>query len=317
MKAVLARNPGDIDSASVEDIEIGMVQDILVKVKYAGLNPIDINTIAKKTNYAIAPIPHIPGAEFVGEVRYQGKSTKFKKGDRVIVYPRIYDGTCDKCRKGEEHLCINGKLIGVGTNGGWTEYFEAKEENLVKIPDGMDDLDAVALPIGGLTPYHALLKAGLEKDTAILIFGASGNTGIFAVQIAKAMGAEVFAVSRKRWVFEAGAKEWNGEKVDMVLNSLGAKFWGGSVEALNTGGKIVTFGTFTGAELSFNIAKLYTRELSVIGTTGGTKKELEALIEIVQKNKIKSKVWKTYKFEDFKNAIEEYPEKEGRIVLHF
>jgi D-arabinose 1-dehydrogenase-like Zn-dependent alcohol dehydrogenase len=317
MKAVLVKEPGNINTASVEDIDVGMVQDILVNVKYAGLNPIDINTIAKKTNYVISPIPHIPGAEFVGEVKYSGKSNKFKKGDRVLIYPRTYDGTCIKCRNGEEHLCINGRLIGAGTNGGWAEYFEAKEENLVKIPDSMDYIDAVALPIGGITPYHALTKAGLKKGTSILIFGASGNTGIFAVQIAKAMGAEVFAVSRKRWVFETGAKEWKGEKVDMVLNSLGSKFWDESVEALNAGGKLVTFGTFTGAELSFNIAKLYTRELSVIGTTGGTKKELAELIELVQKHDIKSKVWKTYKFGDFKKAIEEYPEKEGRIVLQF
>ncbi|MEM0164123.1 MAG: alcohol dehydrogenase catalytic domain-containing protein [Thermoplasmata archaeon] len=317
MKAVIVKDPGDINSATVEDVDIGMVQGILVKVKYAGLNPIDINTIAKKTNYAISPIPHIPGAEFVGEVKYSGKFSKFKEGDRVIVYPRIYDGICDKCKNGEEHLCINGKLIGVGTNGGWAEYFEAKEENLVKIPDSMDDLDAVALPIGGLTPYHALLKAGLKRGNRILIFGASGNTGIFATQIAKSMGAEVFAISRKRWVFENRIKEWNGEKVEMVLNSLGSKFWDESIESLNAGGKLVTFGTFTGAELSFNIAKLYTRELSVIGTTGGTKKELEALIEFVQKHNIKSKVWKTYKLEDFKKAIDEYSEKEGRIVLQF
>lgn len=317
MKAVVVRNPGDINSASIEDVDLGMVHGILVKVKYAGLNPVDINTIAKKTNYAIAPIPHIPGAEFVGEVKYSGKSTKFKKGDRVMVYPRIYDGTCDKCKNGEEHLCINGKLIGVGVNGGWAEFFEAREENLVKIPDSMDDVDAVALPIGGLTSYHALLRAGLKKDAKILVFGASGNTGIFAVQFAIAMGAEVFAVSRKRWVFEAGAREWNGEKVNIALNSLGSKFWNEAVEALDTGGKIVTFGTYTGTEISFNIAKVYTRELSIIGTTGGTKKELLEMIEFVQNNGIKSKVWKTYNFENFKSAIEDYENKDGRIILRF
>jgi D-arabinose 1-dehydrogenase-like Zn-dependent alcohol dehydrogenase len=53
------------------------------------------------------------------------------------------------CLRGEENLCVNGSIISVATNGGWTEYFVAKEQNLIKIPDNIDYLDAVSLPVGG------------------------------------------------------------------------------------------------------------------------------------------------------------------------
>ena len=155
----------------------------------------------------------------------------------------------------------------------------------------------------------------IKEGDKVTIFGASGNTGMFAVQIAKALGADVYAISRKKWVTELGAKEWNGEKSNIVVNSIGAKFWNQAMDALDVGGKIVTFGTATGPEVSINLANIYSREFTIIGSTGGTKKELIEFIEFVQKHNIKSKIWKIYKIEDFKKAIAEYPEKEGRIVL--
>jgi alcohol dehydrogenase len=101
MKAVLVKIPGNIDTCNIENVEFRREKGILIKTKYAGLNPIDINIISKPTNFKIIPIPHIPGAEFVGEVDDPENSLKFKKGDRVIIYNRLFDGTCNHCLRGE------------------------------------------------------------------------------------------------------------------------------------------------------------------------------------------------------------------------
>ncbi len=314
MKAVVIREPGGLDNTRIEDVDEPK-DGIIIKVEYAGLNPVDINTIKGKTNYKLNPYPHIPGAEFVGTVKNPGKSNKFSEGDRVIIYPRVFDGVCDRCREGREEICRNGGIIGVTTNGGFAEYFSTDEEHLIKIPDSMSFEDAVSLPVGGLTSYHALKLANLKKDERILVVGASGNTGIFALMIARYLGAHVFYVSRKEWLKELGGKAWSGEKVDVILNSLGSDFWNKYLEYLDTGGRLVTFGTFTGIHGDLNIAYLYTGERSIIGATGGTRMELKELVEIVNKNKMKSKIWREYSLENYAKAIEDYDKKDGRIIL--
>lgn len=314
MKAVVIREPGGLINTRIEDIDEPR-NGIIVKVAYAGLNPVDINTIRGKTNYKLNPYPHIPGAEFVGAISDSGKSEKFKKGDRVIIFPRIFDGTCDKCLEGREELCRNGGIIGVTSNGGFAEYFSTDEEHLIRIPDGMSFEDAVSLPVGGLTSYHALKLANLKSNERILVVGASGNTGIYGVMIAKYFGARVYFISRKEWLKDLGAEPWNGETVDVILNSLGSEFWDKYLGYMDAGGRLVTFGTFTGVEGKLNIAYLYTGERSIIGSTGGTRKEILELINIVLKNNMKSKIWKIYKLEEYEKAIEEYDKKDGRILL--
>jgi len=314
MKAVVIREPGGLINTRIEDID-KPENGIIVRVAYAGLNPVDINTISGKTNYKLNPYPHIPGAEFVGTISDPGNSEKFKKGDRVIIFPRIFDGTCDRCLEGREELCRNGGIIGVTSNGGFAEYFSTDEEHLIRIPDGMSFEDAVSLPVGGLTSYHALKLANLKSNERILVVGASGNTGIYGIMIAKYMGARVYYISRKEWLKDLGAEPWKGEIVDVILNSLGSEFWDKYLGYMDSGGRLVTFGTFTGVEGKLNIAYLYTGERSIIGSTGGTRKEMMELLNIVMKNKMKSKIWKIYKLEEYEKAIEEYGKKDGRILL--
>jgi D-arabinose 1-dehydrogenase-like Zn-dependent alcohol dehydrogenase len=123
-------------------------------------------------------MPHIPGAETAGEIDKIGKHvTSLKEGDRVIVYNRVFDGTCGMCLNQCEMLCRNGgKEIGVVTNGGFAEYISIPERNAFKIPDEMNWDLAAGLPVSTLTPYHALKEAALNVNESLLVFGASGNT---------------------------------------------------------------------------------------------------------------------------------------------
>ncbi|EQD62234.1 Alcohol dehydrogenase GroES domain protein, partial [mine drainage metagenome] len=205
MKAVLVRKPYGEDNASISEVPDPVPQegDLLVKVQYAGLNPIDINVVRNKTVYGLKPDPHIPGAEIAGIAETSGKI--IKEGDQVILYPRWFDGTCKYCTSGREHLCIHGGIFGVLTNGGYCERIAVPEKMLLKIPEGMKIEDAVSIPVGGLTALHALNMAGAHGGQKLLVYGASGNTGLFATIIGKIIGMDVSAVSSKEWVKNYGA----------------------------------------------------------------------------------------------------------------
>jgi alcohol dehydrogenase len=323
MLAARIHSPGGVDNLKLDQIEEPEVSDgeILVKIKLTGFNPLEYNLINGNVVYSVKPFPHIPGSEVLGEVLNDGINVR--KGDRVIVFNRIFDGNCDLCLSGRENLCYNGGLWGVETNGGLTEKITIDEKNLVKIPDSIPDELAVSMPIGALTAYHALKKANASAGKTILIYGASGNTGIFAAQISRIMGLRVYGVSRKSWVKDYGVlKTFLMDQIpesmifDIVVNSLGSNFWESSISHVKQGGSLVSFGVLTGKEAKINIATLYTREIQIIGSTGGTRSDLIELIKIMETNQFRVPVAKKFKLDQIKEAISCYETtRDGRILI--
>lgn len=154
------------------------------------MNPIDYYTVTGMRD--VDPMPHIPGVEFAGIVEEVGKEvTRVSPGDRVVVYPRIFDGTCDLCMAEHEHLCRNGGIIGVNSNGGFAERAVVRESNVFRLPDSVPWDLAASLPVAGLTAFHALMEARVLPGDVVVIVGASGNTDQFTLQLAKLIGARV------------------------------------------------------------------------------------------------------------------------------
>lgn len=295
--------------------------EVLVRITKAGVNPIDYGVIHGRIVYNLSPVPHIPGSEAIGTVETDG--SVFRKGDRVMIFNRIFDGTCDMCRSHREHLCSNGGIWGVVTNGAYTEYVSMPEKNLFRIPDGLSDEVAVSLPIGGLTSYRALMRAEAKPGDSILIYGASGNTGIFASQLASLMGLEVYGVSRKEWVKDYGCNSSfktgsvpEDFKADIVINSIGAEFWKEAITHVATGGRIVSFGVQTGKDTSLDIAHLYTREIGIIGSTGGSLSDLSRLLKLASNHDFRAPVATRMKLSQVGKAMEEFEKiRDGRILL--
>lgn len=302
--------------------------EVLVRVVEAGVNPIDYYEVV---SIPVKPIPHIPGTEFAGIVEEVGDGvTLVKPGDRVVVYPRIFDGTCDLCLASMEHLCRNGGIIGVVTNGGWAEYVTLPERNLVKFSGDNWDI-AASLPVAALTAYHALKRAGLRAGETLVVFGASGNTGQFAVQLGKIMGARVVAVTGKAWVKELGAdyvvsaneardlvaRVTDGKMADVVIDPLGQATWSISLRLVGRGGRWVTFGQLTGGDVSLNISQIYSGEISLVGSTGGTRRELMELVGIM--DRLKVRVDKVFSINEAKEALVRLfsRERNGRVMLRF
>jgi NADPH:quinone reductase-like Zn-dependent oxidoreductase len=176
MKAILRPTYGTADVLQLADIEkpAPAEDQILVKVRAASVNPIDWH-LMRGTPYLMRlgfglPKPRSPrlGADFSGTVESIGnRVSRFKSGDEVF---------------------------GVG-RGSFAEYLTISEDKVAAKPAGLTFEQAAALPIAGLTALQALRDKGqVERGQQVLINGAAGGVGTFAVQIAKSLGAEVAAV---------------------------------------------------------------------------------------------------------------------------
>ncbi len=329
MKALIFEKKG-LENLRIEDVEKPAVgsHDVLIHVKMAGVNPIDYSTVNRIAN--VKPMPHIPGAEFAGTAEEVGDHvTGLKKGDRVVVYSRVFDDRCDMCLSGREMLCRNGGIVGVVTNGGYTEYAAVADRNVFKLPDEVGWEVVASLSVSALTPFHALREAGLRADESLVVFGASGNTGSFAVQFGKRFGAKVIAVSRKSWLTDFGAdhivgygeavdkigEATAGRMVDVVLNSLGSETWPTAMDSLGVGGRLVFFGVLTGSKAELALDKVYNRQIRIIGSTGGTRSELQEIISISKSLKVKT--WRKFRLEEGASALKSLSssERDGRMLI--
>lgn len=335
MKAAIFEKPGIENLKIKHDVEQPKITDhaVLIRVKAAGVNPFDHITISGTRE--IKPLPHIPGAETTGEIEKVGEHVStLKKGDRVIVYNRVFDATCDMCLNQCEMLCRGkdgGKEIGLVTNGGFAEYLAVPEKNAFKIPNEMQWELAASLPVTTLTPYHALKQTALKINEFLVIYGASGNTGMMATQFGKKMGAKVIAVSKDSWIKTDFGADYiisdyekvveqvkditQGKMADVVLNSLGVNTWENSFSCVGVNGRWVTFGGLTGAEVKLNIQSLYRNQIKLIGSNGSTTKEFKDVIDM--SGELKVRVWKRFKLEDAKEALQALfaKERDGRILL--
>ncbi|BBD73685.1 alcohol dehydrogenase [Sulfodiicoccus acidiphilus] len=327
MKALQFDSPG-LDKLRVVDLPKPKPEahEVLLRVEMAGVNPVDYSVVTG--NFA-KPMPHVPGAEVAGTVEEVGQHVRsLKPGDKVVLYNRVFDGNCDMCASGMEMECRNGGIMSIVTNGGFAEYMVAPEWNLIKVPEVGWDV-AASLPVAALTSYHALKVTGVSPGKAVAVIGASGNTGIFAVQLAKLMGATVVALSSKSWLKEFGAdyvsnysgakgqveKATDGLGVDVVVATLGAAHVNEAMSWLKAGGKVVTFGAIGGDELKLSLSALYGRHLSLVGTTGGTRAELMELARLSPRLKVKT--WKIYPLAEGATALSALrsSERDGRIFI--
>src|SRR5213595_2472912 len=174
MRAVVAHEYGAPDVLKIERVQRPEPNDdeALVRVIASSVNPADPLTLSGKYAKEFGThLPLIPGYDIAGVVEKTGASvTRLKVGDAVYGYPTF--------------------------GGGWADYVTVKEWEVAAKPRSLNFVEAAAIPMGALTAWQALLDvARLQSGQTILIHGASGGVGSFAVQIAKARGARVIATA--------------------------------------------------------------------------------------------------------------------------
>jgi propanol-preferring alcohol dehydrogenase len=172
-------------------------ENVLVEVEACGVCHSDVHVVdGDWAQFAgIVKRPLVPGHEIVGRVAEKGMAVRgLEVGERVGV-PWIHwtCGQCEQCREGNENLCAAQKITGVTVDGGFAEFVKAPASHALKVPDGLDPVEAAPLFCAGLTVYRALKKARLSQGQRLAVFGI-GGLGHLAVQIGRCLGAEITAI---------------------------------------------------------------------------------------------------------------------------
>jgi NADPH:quinone reductase-like Zn-dependent oxidoreductase len=202
-------------------------------------------------------------------------------GNEVVVYPVVPDSADPRGLS----------LLSEHFPGTLAERVAAPRENLIPKPEGLSFLDAACLPTAWLTAYRMLfVKAGIRPGDTVLVQGAGGGVASAAIVLARHGGLRVWVTSRdeaKRSkalelgaheVFESGARL--PERVDAVLETVGEATWRHSLRALRQGGTIVVSGATSGADPSADLRRVFFLQLRVVGSTMGTRDELERLARL-------------------------------------
>ena len=150
---------------------------------------------------------------------------------------------------------------------GWAELAPVPTDRLGTVPDEVSFAAAATLPVAGLTAYHALALGGLLIERRVLVTGAAGGVGRFAVQLAAGSGAHVSAVARDaeraEGLAELGAEEIvheleaEGERFDLILESVGGPSLAAALKRVAPGGVVVSFGDSSGEPVSFGARDFY------------------------------------------------------------
>src|ERR1700741_4133876 len=273
--------------------------EVLVQVKASAMNHLDL--WVRRGMPIETTMPHVGGSDVAGVIAAAGDGVGAARvGERVVINPSRWDGTCEWCRRGEESLCAAYRILGEHTDGGFAEFCVAPVDHTYRIPDAMAFEDAAALPVSYMTAWRALhSRARLPAGGGVLVIGASGGTAIAAVQIARLIGARVFALTSgegnvgklralgAEFVYDrAVEEEWSkavfrdtGRRgVDVVVENVGAATWQGSVRSLARGGRLVTYGATAGPRAEIHVGARFRKQLSIAWTTTATKREFEAML---------------------------------------
>ena len=322
MKSIICENFGPLNSLVYKEVETPEIQnpsDVLIKVFSSGVNFPDGLLVQGKYQLK-PPVPFTPGMEVSGEVLSIGsKVTEFKIGDRVA---------------------------GLSQLGGYSEYIVLNKNAVYKIPLEMNHDQACALLCAYGTSHYALKqRAQLKKGNTLVVLGASGSTGVAAIQIGKTMGAKVIAASssieKQQYTKELGEditigydnikdqlKELtNNIGVDVIFDPVGGELFEESSRALSRYGKILVIGFASGKIPKFPINLALVKEFDVVGVfwgaftrnnTSSFKENMNELFRWFQEGKINPQVEERYKLQDATQALDKILNRgtKGKVILY-
>ncbi len=184
MKACNLHAVNDLRYEEVPDPVIGP-DEVLVKIKAAGICGSDIPRVFTKGTYHF---PTIPGHEFAGEIVETAEQDRNLMGAKLAVFPLIPCNECSACQIGEYPQCKNYDYYGSRRDGGFAEYISVRKWNLVFVPENVP-FEQAAMCEPCAVAIHALGQVGIMLDDTVAIFGA-GTIGLIAAQVAMAWGAK-------------------------------------------------------------------------------------------------------------------------------
>ncbi|HUK28568.1 MAG TPA: alcohol dehydrogenase catalytic domain-containing protein [Candidatus Acidoferrales bacterium] len=310
--------------------------EVLVRVHKASICGSDIGLYDYSAAFSgFAKLPTIPGHEFAGEVAQVSSGVSdFKVGERVVAESILSCGNCKFCLNGQPNICINFKIFGVHTNGGFAEYVSVPRKNLHHIREGLSFAQAAIIePLS--VGCHAIEDVATTSANDSIVVLGPGPIGLLAAQVARANGCKGIVISgidvdEKRMAIASklGFETVNSSKEDLVrkvldsTSGLGvdmAMVAAGSGVALNQacqivrkGGKILNVAIYP-KPVEVAVTNLVRREMRLLGTFASTWKNYERAMTLASENKVSLEPLITHSFplEETKTAIETAKAREG------
>jgi NADPH2:quinone reductase len=312
---------GSLRLAEVPD-PIPQQGEVILRLHYASLNPAD-RYLAERQYPAKPALPHILGRDGMGTVERLGPGvTLLQPGDRRVVLR---------------------SEVGVNRPGTFAERVAVPVDDLVEIPAGWSDPEAAGATLVYLTAYQALTMWGaLPRDSLVLVTGASGGVGVAAVQLARARGHRVIALSRSEEksrrlrelgatnTFDPGDPDWRRSAktaiaphlVDLAIDNIGGKLLPEVIELLGDLGKVSVVGRLAGPVPEFNTATLFFRRIRLGGVAVGAWTSVESraawgeVLRLLSSANARPLVDSVFPFEDLPKAFERLARGPmGKVVL--
>lgn len=312
--------------------------EVLVALRAAALNHLDLFVLHGIPGLEL-PLPHIGGADGAGVIAEMGPGVEeFAPGDEVVFNPGLWCGECEFCRRGEESMCVRYGLLGEHTDGTFAEYVAVKVEALSRKPAHLSWEEAAAFPLTFLTAWRMLVtRAGLRAGETVLIQGIGGGVAMAALAIARQLGARVLVTSSSAAKLararELGAdvaidytsadvarevRSSTGKRgVDVVVETAGEKTWSTSLRCAAKGGRIVTCGATTGPNPAEELRLVFWNQISILGSTMGSRADWAAMIDKVVEWKLRPVVDSVLPLERGREAYERMRSggQMGKLVL--
>ena len=315
MKAIRIHEDGSPEVLRYEDApnpEPGP-GEVLIQLRAASLNRLDL--------WVRAGLPSVPKPRILGA---DGAGLDLE-GRRVVINPGIEHG--DRISVVGEHM-----------DGTHAELVAVPQSNVYPIPDELSFEEAAAFPLVFETAYRMLVtRAGLREGEWVLVWGAGSGIGTAAIVLARALGARVVATSssdakvelarglgaeavvnhKTGDVLEAVREATGGAGADVVVEHVGEATWQTSLQAVRAHGRIAVCGATSGPNPKAALHRVWWKQLTILGSTMGTKEGFEGAFELVKSGKAKPVVDSVYPLAEARAAHErmEAGEHFGKIVL--
>jgi zinc-binding alcohol dehydrogenase/oxidoreductase len=324
MRAIRIHEDGGPEVLRYEEVAdpVPAPGEVLIRLRAASLNHLDLWVRQGRPS---VPKPRILGADGAGVVEALGEGVAgFEPGDRVVINPGLAHGS-------------RITVLGEHTDGTHAELVAVPAENVYRVPDGLGFEEASAFPLVFLTAYRMLVrKAQLAEDEWVLVWGAGGGVGTAAFSIAKALGARTIVTSssgdKLARLRELGAdavidhgeadvaaevKALTGGGADIVIEHVGEATWQASLQAARSGGRVVVCGATSGPNPRASLHRIWWKELTIYGSTMGTKEDFEGAYELVASGRARPIVDRVYPLAEARAAHErlERGDQLGKIVL--
>jgi NADPH:quinone reductase-like Zn-dependent oxidoreductase len=277
--------------------------------------------------------PRVIAADGAGVVHASGDPA-WRVADEVVIYPTLCCWECEWCRSGQNVRCAKFGVVGEHSDGTACELFHIDARNVFRKPKSLSWEEAAAFPLTFLTAWRMLTtRARLQAGESVLVVGAGAGVAVAAIQIAKHLGARVFATSRselkRQRAIELGAgaafdtagfskavRQATGGGVDVVFEHVGAATLEESMRSVVMGGRVVTCGSTSGVKAEISMPRLFWGQMDLLGSTMGNVGEFESVLKAID-NGLRPVVDSVYPLAEVQAALTrlDAAEQFGKVVL--